>query len=203
MKRAPPGRDEFHMTLIRNYNHMNEQNLFNRIFAFLAVLTGTIWLGSYADRMIIGYQLFDIDMNILPYVNEQNLSGILVTIAPSVYLTFILYIFFIFAFTIFLFSSKISLMENGWLFIITVIIFLTLPFEAYLLTIDYKIISALYFSDVIDAKYVISLFKDRFTTLSSFPIIIFLSYCSLIYFLFFKPFTKKIQNEMKVKNHLH
>jgi hypothetical protein len=182
---------------------MNEQNLINKIFAFLAILFGAIWLGSYADRMIISYQLFDTNMNIMPYVNEQNLSGILVTITPVVYLTFILYIFFILAFTIFLFSSKISLRENGWLFIIAVIIYLTLPFEVYLLTIDYKTISALYSSDVIDAKYVISLLKDRFTTLSSFPIIIFLSYCSLIYFLFFKPFTKKIQNEMSVKNHLH
>jgi hypothetical protein len=182
---------------------MNKQNLINKIFAFLAILFGAIWLGSYADRMIISYQLFDTNMNIMPYVNEQNLSGILVTITPVVYLTFILYIFFILAFTIFLFSSKISLRENGWLFIIAVIIYLTLPFEVYLLTIDYKTISALYSSDVIDAKYVISLLKDRFTTLSSFPIIIFLSYCSLIYFLFFKPFTKKIQNEMSVKNHLH
>ena len=173
---------------------MREQNLLNKIFAFLAVLSGAIWLGSYADRMIISYQLFDIDMNILPYVNEQNLNGILVTIIPAVYLTSILYIFFILTFTIFLFSSKISLSENGWLFIIAVIIYLTFPFEAYLLTIDYKIISALHFSDVIDATYVISLFKDRFTILSNFPIIIFLSYCSLIYFLIFKPFTKRTQN---------
>ena len=174
---------------------MNEQNLLNRIFAFLAVLSGSIWLGSYAERMIISYQLFDIDMNIMPYVNQQNLSGILVTITPAVYTTFIVYLFFIFAFTIFLFFSKISLRENGWLFIIAVIVYLTLPFETYLLTIDYKIISALNFSDVIDAEYIVSLIKDRFTTLSSFPIIIFLSYCSLIYFILFKPFTKKIQNE--------
>jgi hypothetical protein len=170
---------------------MNEQSLVNKIFAFLAILSGSIWLGSYAERMIISYQLFDIEMNLMPFVNQQNLSGILVTITPAVYITFILYIFFIFAFTIFLFSSKLGLRENGWLFIIAVIIYFTLPFEAYLLTIDYKIISALYFSDVIDAGYVISLFKDRFNNLSSFPIIIFLSYCSLIYFLICKPFTKK------------
>jgi len=173
---------------------MNEQSLLNKIFAFLTVLSGAIWLGSYADRMIISFQLFDLDMNIMSYVNQQNLSGILVTIIPAVYLTSILYIFFIFSFTIFLFSSIISLRENGWLFIIAVIIYLTFPFEAYLLTIDYKIISALHFNDVIDTRYIISLFKDRFTSLSSFPIIIFLSYCSLIYFLIFKPFTKRIQN---------
>jgi hypothetical protein len=173
---------------------MKEQSLLNKIFGFLTVLSGSIWLGAYAERMIIIYQLFDIDMNVMTYVNQQNLSGILATITPAVYITFILYIFFIFAFTIFLLSSKIGLKENGWLFIIAVIIYLTLPFEAYLLTIDYKIISAMNFGDVIDAEYVISLFKDRFKNLGSFPIMIFLSYCSLIYFLYFKPFTKKIQN---------
>ena len=183
------------MTLIRNMNHMNEQNILNKIIAFLAVLSGSIWIGSYAVRMIISYQLFDIDMNIMPYVNQQNLSGILVTINPAVITTFVLYIFFIFSFSIFLFSSKISSKENCWLFIIAVIVYLTLPFEAYLLKIDYKIISALNFSDVIDTEYVISLFKDRFTNLSSFPIIIFLSYCSFIYFILFKPFTKI--NEIK------
>ena len=182
---------------------MKEQNILNKIVALLAVLSGSIWLGSYAERMIISYQLFDIDMNIMPYVSQQNLSGILVTITPGVYTTFILYIFFIIAFTIFLLSSKISLRQNGWLFIIAVIIYLTLPFEAYLLTIDYKIISAFSFSDVIDAEYLISLFKERFKTLSSFPIIIFLSYCSSIYFLLFKPFTKIISDETSMKNHLH
>jgi len=174
---------------------MKEQNLLNKIFVCLAVLSGSIWLGAYAERMIISYQLFDIDMNIMPYVNQQNLSGILVTIITGVYTTFILYIFFIFAFTIFLFTSKISLRQNGWLFIIAVIVYLTLPFEAYLSTIDYRIISAFSFTDVIDADYIVSLIKDRFTTLSSFPIIIFLSYCSMIYFLLFKPFKKEIQKE--------
>ncbi len=174
---------------------MNKLNILNKIFAFLAVLSGAIWLGSYVERMIISYQLFDIDMNVMPYVNQQNLNGILATIVPAVNTTFIIYILFIFTFTIFLFTSKISLRENGWLFIITVIIYLTLPFEAYLLTIDYRIISAFSFTDASDAEFILSLIKDRFTTLSSFPIIIFLSYCSLIYFLLFKPFTKKIQNE--------
>jgi hypothetical protein len=169
---------------------MKKQNFLNNIFAFLAVLSGSIWLGSYITRMLISYQLFDIDMNIMPYINQQNLKGILVTLNPAVITTFIVYIIFIFSFTIFLFSSKIKLRENGWLFIIALIVYLTLPFETYLITIDYKIISALNFIDVIDTEYVISLIKDRFISLGSFPFIISLSYCSLIYFLLFKPFNQ-------------
>ena len=69
---------------------MKENSLFNKIIGFIVLLSGSIWLGSYAVRMIISYQLFDIDLNIMPFVNEQNLSGILVTINPAVITTFVL-----------------------------------------------------------------------------------------------------------------
>jgi hypothetical protein len=170
---------------------MKNQNLITKISAYIAMLVGSIWLGAYATRMMISYQLFDVDMNLMNYLNEQNLEGILITIIPAINTTFILYIVFIISFTVFLISSRFKLKNNGWLFIISVVIYLTLPFEAYLMTIDYKIFLALNCSDVINSEYVIELIRNRFTSLSSFPIIIFLSYCSLIYFLLFKPFTSE------------
>ena len=145
--------------------------------------------------MIISYQLFDIDMKIASYINDNNLEGILKIISPSINTTFILFVIFILAFTIFLFTSDMKLKENGWMFIIAVIIYTTLPFEGYLMIIDFKIISALSLSDIINSDYVISLIRERFTSLGSFPIIILLSYCSLIYFLIFKPFTLQQLNE--------
>jgi len=81
------------------------------------------------------------------------------------------------------------------MFITAVIIYTTLPFEGYLMIIDFKIISALSLSDIINSDYVISLIRERFTSLGSFPIIILLSYCSLIYFLISKPFTLPQLNE--------
>ena len=115
------------MTLIRNNNHMNEQNILNKIIAFLAVLPGSIWIGSYAVRMIISYQLFDIDMNIMPYVNQQNLSGILVTINPVVITTFVLYIF-LYGFKADLISLVVNpLISRNWYSIIFLLNLLPLP----------------------------------------------------------------------------
>ncbi len=85
--------------------------------------------------------------------------------------------------------------ENGWMFITVVIIYTTLPFEGYLMIIDFKIISVLSFSDIVNSDYVISLIRERFAALGSFPIIILLSYCPLIYFLISKPFTLQQLNE--------
>lgn len=174
---------------------MKNQSFLNKLFTLIAAISGSIWLGAYATRMIISYQLFDIDMKIASYINDNNLESILKIISPSINTTFVLFLTFIIAFTIFLFTSNIKLKENGWMFITAVIIYTTLPFEGYLMIIDFKIISALSFSDIVNSDYVISLIRERFTSLGSFPIIILLSYCSLIYFLISKPFTLQQLNE--------
>ena len=167
---------------------MKNQNLLTKIFALIAMLSGAIWLGAYAVRMMVSYQLFDIDMNLMGFVNDNNLEGILIAISPAINTTFILYITFIIAFTLFLFTSVLKFKENGWLFIITIVVYVTLPFEVYLMITDVSIIKELNYSEVINSQYAVSLIRERFITLSSFPIIIFLSYCSIIYFLIFKPF---------------
>ncbi len=174
---------------------MKNQSFLNKLFTFITVISGCIWLGAYVTRMIISYQLFGVDMKIASYINDNNLEGILKIISPSINTTFILFVIFILAFTVFLFTSDMKLKENGWMFITAVIIYTTLPFEGYLMIIDFKIISALSLSDIINSDYVISLIRERFTSLGSFPIIILLSYCSLIYFLIFKPFTLQQLNE--------
>ena len=122
---------------------MKNQSFLNKLFTLIAAISGCIWLGSYATRMIISYQLFDIDMKIASYINDNNLEIILKIISPSINTTFVLFVTFIIAFTIFLFTSDIKLKENGWMFITVVIIYTTLPFEGYLMIIDFKIISAL------------------------------------------------------------
>jgi hypothetical protein len=174
---------------------MKNQSFLNKLFTLIAAISGSIWLGAYATRMIISYQLFDIDMKIASYINDNNLESILKIISPSINTTFVLFLTFIIAFTIYLFTSNIKLKENGWMFITAVIIYTTLPFEGYLMIVDFKIISALSFSDIVNSDYVISLIRERFTSLGSFPIIILLSYCSLIYFLISKPFTLQQLNE--------
>lgn len=170
---------------------MKEENTLTKIFAYLSILSGAVWLGAYLTRMMLSYQLFDIDMNFMNYVNKQNVDGIIRTIAPAVNITFVSYLIFISVFTLFLITSKIKLKKNGWLFIIAIIVYFTLPFEAYLLSFDYKIISDVYFSNPANYSNVLNLIKERFLALSSFPIIILFCYFAVAYFLLFKPFTIK------------
>jgi hypothetical protein len=91
-------------------------------------------------------------------------------------------------------TSKISLRFNGWLFIILIAVMITLPFEIYLMLIDYKIIIALN-NGSFDSTQIINLLKDRIKDLSSFSIVAVLTYLSFFYFIVFQPLTKEIKPE--------
>ena len=117
------------------------------------------------------------------------MEGILIIITPSINATFILYIIFIISFTVFVILTNIKLKKNGWLFIISAIIYITFPFEIYLMVkIDYKLIMA-FSAGINDANSFLSLMIDRFKVLGSFPIILIWCYITIPYFLLFRPFT--------------
>lgn len=174
---------------------MKNQRIAVKIFAFIAMLSGMLWIGAYAVRMMISYSHFDAQMNLVIPNEAEVLKSLLLSINPVINTTFILYILFIITYTLFLISSNIKLKNSGWLFLISAIVYLTLPFEVYLMTIDYKLIIQLNFTEVINTEYSINLIRDRFTDLGGFPVIIILSYCSMVYFLLFKPFSIEIKNE--------
>jgi len=128
------------------------------------------------------------------YLTNANLSTIFQTIFPIVNLTFYSYIVMIIAFTLFLVLSSLRLKENGWLLIISLIIYLTLPLESILLMIDYKLI-VLFMSEQFGSEQILNLVIERMIKLSSFPIILILSYLTIPFFLVYKPFTLKIKDE--------
>lgn len=169
---------------------MKKINTTAKIFAFVAIVSGALWLGSYIVRLIVSYNLFlENDFVLKEFVTQDNLQAILLSIAPTNTLSSILYLVFITGFTVFFFTSSISLKRNGWLFIIAAIIYLTLPFEIYLMVkIDYKLIMA-FSSGITDANSYLSLMIERFKVLGSFPIILIWCYITIPYFLLFRPFT--------------
>ena len=169
---------------------MNKLKTIPKIFAFIAVVSGALWLGSYVVRLILSYNLFlENDFVLKEFVSQENLQAVLLSLAPTIILSSVLYLVFITGFTLFLFTSRIRLKRNGWLFIIAVIIYLTLPFEIYLIVkIDYKLIMA-FSSGIDDANSFLSLMIDRFKVLGSFPIILIWCYITIPYFLLFRPFT--------------
>lgn len=160
-------------------------------FLIVASISCILWIGSYLLRMILSYQLFDETISSYRgFVNDQNLSGILVALNPAVITTFILFAVFIIFYFLFLFTSGLNLRKNGWLFIITVLVIVTAPFEIYLMTIDYQIYSKVA-SGIFQDSEIITLLMKRLKNLSSFPFIEILSYCAIIILAVFKPMTRE------------
>lgn len=174
---------------------MKKNNKLSSTFGYLALTSGSIWFGSYLARLVTTYQMFEETEPIIKnFINNTNLPAIIEILSPIVYLTFIAYLMMIVCFTLFLFTSHLKLKENGWLFIIAAIVFITLPFETILLINDYRLID-LFIKEQFGSERIVELITDRLYRLSSFPIIQILSYLSIPYLLIFKPFALKIKDE--------
>ncbi len=170
---------------------MRNLNKFSKIFLFICFTSGALWFGSYFARLTLTYHLFKGNQfQLNDFVNGQNLPGIISAFNAVILLTSILYIIFIVSLIIFLISSKINLKQNGWLFIISAIIFITLPFEVYLMTIDYRTIIQVA-GGVFNANEIINLYVKRFKVLSSFPVVEIICYFAVIFFILFQPFKYK------------
>lgn len=170
---------------------MKQNSFIARLFAVLALTAGSIWLGSYLSRLFIIYQLFEgPDLVLKSFINENNISGILYAILPSIVTHSIAYAVTIIAVILFYVTSKLSLRFNGWLFIILVAIVITLPFEIYLMVIDYKTITLIN-SGAFDPNYAVQLLRDRIKDLSSFSLVALFTYASFFYFIVFQPLNKK------------
>jgi hypothetical protein len=142
-------------------------------------------------RLFITYRLFeDTDFILKPYYNTTNLSEVMLTLLPAFTSTLILYSIFFISFVLFIAATKPNLKQNGWLFIITLLVLVTFPFEAYLMNIDYKIVALINY-DSFNPNDVVELIKYRFKIFSSFPVIEIFCYFAVIFLIIFKPLTKK------------
>ena len=174
---------------------MKKKNKLALIFGFVALTSGSVWLGGYIARLLTTYSMFEATELILKNIfNETNLNAVFNVTYPLVNLTFISYLLMVVSFTLFLIYSQYKFKENGWLFIIAAIIYITLPFELLLLLIDYKLI-VLYMSDQFSSEKVLELVIQRISKLSSFPVINILSFMTIPFLLIYKPFTSKGKDE--------
>jgi hypothetical protein len=174
---------------------MNIRKILSTVFGFLALSSGSLWFGAYIARLLVTYQMFEPNELLLKsYLSNNDLSAVFQTIFPLVNLTLFSYSMMIVSFTIFIISTDLKLKENGWLFIISMIIYLTLPFETVLLSIDYKLF-IIFVNEQFNSNEILKLIIQRITILSSFPVILVLSYITIPYFLIVKPFSKKSKNE--------
>ena len=171
---------------------MKKLNLISKIFLLLSVISGIFWIGSYSMRLVLAYQIFEgIDFTLRHYINSQNLNGIFIVLNSDILMTDILYAVFVITSIFFVITSKLSLKLNGWLFIITLIIIITLPLEVYLISIDYRIYSIVSTNSIFNSSDVLNLYIKRLKIFSSFPVIEILSYIAIIFFAIFRPLQSK------------
>lgn len=174
---------------------MKKKSNLASVFGYIALTSGSLWFGAYVARLLITYQMFeDTEFVLRNYINSTNLPAIIQTTFPLVNLTFYSYTIMIISFTLFLIFSNMKLKNNGWLLIVTLIIYLTLPFESLLLLVDYKLI-ILFLDQQFNSEKILVLIIERMSNLNSFPIILVFSYLAIPFFLVFKPFTLEIKNE--------
>lgn len=170
---------------------MQNLNKFSKILLYICSLSGILWLGAYLSRILLTYQLFEPrDFILKGYVNDQNLGGIFYTLNSAVTFTMIFYLLFLVSFILFIFTSGIRLKEEGWLFVALLIIIVTAPFELYLMSIDFKIATKVFYT-AFDPKEVLSIYIKRMKLLSSFPLIEIFSYCAILFLAIFKPLRMK------------
>jgi hypothetical protein len=174
---------------------MDKLSKFSKIFLFLTLVFGVLWLGGYLTRQLVVYQFFNPeDLSIRSLYNNNNLDAAIKTIAPIFVSNLVLYIAFLITFLVFFFTAKINLKIEGWLFFISLIILITAPFEIYLTVKDYKIISDIYLSADVSASTILNNIKERMQLLSSFSLIEILSFIGIIFLIIFKPLRKANEN---------
>jgi len=175
---------------------MKSKFTLSKILAVLALISASIWLGSYLSRLFIVYQFFEgPDLILKNYINENNIDGILFSVLPAIIVHFVSFIIMMITTILFYLTTRLSLRFNGWLFIILIAVLILLPFEIYLMSIDYNIILTLN-SRAFDSTQVVTMLRDRITDLSSFSIVVLLTYSSFYYFIVFQPLTKNVDQKL-------
>lgn len=170
---------------------MKKHSFFSKIFASVAIASGSIWLGSYLLKLFMVYQLFEPkNLSLKNKFISIDMDVFLSVFLPAFITPFAAYVIMVICILIFLLTTKISFKENGWLFITLMIVLLTLPFEIYLMLIDYKIITMLIHNSF-NSDMLLGLFVERITALNAFPLIQILSYISIFFLIIFKPLTIK------------
>ena len=162
----------------------------SKIFQYLSVVFGVIWLGAYFTRLSLTFYLFQGNQfQLKEFITTSFLQPIFYILNPLVLLTLVTYVLFFLCFILFVLGSNIKLKQNGWLFIILILVITLAPFEFYLINLDYKILTSVFYS-TFDSQYILDLTINRYKILGSFPLIHLFSFLAIIYLFLFQPLKK-------------
>lgn len=172
---------------------MENLSKLNKFIFFLTVLFFIIWSGSYISKYLLIYQFFEPTLELKPEFTNVDFTPIFRTISSVINLNVIVYPAYFIFLILFIIVSKLSIKNEGWLFIILAFTILTAPFEFYSLFKDYQILMKINNENF---DNLISLIKQKIIEQNSFPIVQFLFIIANVFLLIFKPLHKKvIKNE--------
>jgi hypothetical protein len=174
---------------------MELNKISTKIYLFILIVAVIFWLGGSIYRAIVAYTLFEpFSLVIKSEITYDILRQTLKLIGNiNVYLL-ISYPVVLISFVLFVKSSKANIRNEGWLFMITMILILFFPIEVYLSYLDINYTLLVLFSDF-DTNIALSLLIQRIAALGGLPAIGFLSYFTAIWFAIFQPLKKVITNE--------
>jgi len=163
-----------------------------KFFLFLTIVAFAMWFGSYITRITLSLQLFHgTHFELKDIVLKSNFDSIVLTLAPAIAISVISYFSLIVFYLLFVFTSKLKMKLNGWLFISTILILTTAPFELFLIfKYDKPFVDTAFWGSA-NAQFYLQLIIDRFSKLGSFPIIEIFSFLAVAYLFLFRPFRKK------------
>ncbi|MCE1188082.1 MAG: hypothetical protein LWX56_02990 [Ignavibacteria bacterium] len=164
----------------------------SKIFLFLGAVFFSVFFGAIVGRTFLEYNLFHgIHFELNGFVNAQNLSGITQSFAPIIVVTVISFVLYNIFFIGFVSTSGLSLKNNGWLFISTVLLIAVLPIEGFLIVkYDKPYIDMALWGNV-NGQYLLDNIIARFKAFSSFPVVEALICVIVTYFFAFQPLKKK------------
>lgn len=173
---------------------MKPLSLISKILLAFTLASGALWLGSYTVKIFSFFNLFDLDQNnsliLKASLINVDMKPVIFELVPVLTISLSSYIVFIITGLLFLFISKINLKENGWIFIILLIVLFCLPFEIFLSLKDYEL-TRMILDGSSDSTRMIEIIKSRITALSSFPIVALILHYSIVFLFVFKPLIKK------------
>jgi len=170
---------------------MNNLSKISKTILVIVFISYALWIGSYVAKNLILFQFYEPETMALRGVFEKaDFLSIFYAFFPVVTLNVICYALFVILFLVFVFTSRLKLRYNGWLFISLLVVVLTLPIELYLIfKYDLNFIADTN-NLSISAQPALEMIKQRVVKFGMYSFISIFSTLSIILFFVFKPLTK-------------
>ncbi len=162
-----------------------------RLWLFLLVVSGIIWLGGVNVRAIIGNDLLRPGtLEFEEFLSPEAEREIFRLLSLTSLLILASYCVLVVSSILFLMSSPYSMKEHGWLLMSAILFYLFVPVEAFTMYLDGKMIYQEFFT-ALDNEAFRELFVRRMGALKGAPVVALLCYYTIVGLVVFQPFRKK------------